>query len=68
MKKCVFALALLLLGVGTFTSCGSDEPKKVVAQDPSNLDYNSSNAGNWNSYAHLVARLLVNDSKTLLRA
>ena len=68
MKKCVFALALLLSGVGTFTSCGSDEPKKVVAQDPSNLDYNSSNAGNWNSYAHLVARLLVNDSKTLLRA
>gem|GEM_PF-5017712 len=38
MKKCVFALALALLlsGVGTFTSCGSDEPKKVVAQDPSN--------------------------------
>ena len=68
MKKCVFALALLLSGAGVLASCDKDEPKVVENVDPTNLDYNSTNAGNWTSYADLVARLLVNDSKTLLRA
>lgn len=68
MKKCVFALALLLSGAGVLASCDKDEPKVLENVDPTNLDYNSTNAGNWTSYADLVARLLVNDSKTLLRA
>ena len=58
MKKCVFALALLLSGAGVLASCDKDEPKVVENVDPTNLDYNSTNAGNWTSYADLVARLL----------
>ena len=65
---CSLALALLLSDAGVLASCDKDAPKVVENVDPTNLDYNSTNAGNWTSYADLVARLLVNDSKTLLRA
>ena len=41
MKKCVFALALLLSGAGVLASCDKDEPKVVENVDPTNLDYNS---------------------------
>ena len=72
MKKYVLAIAILLTGTTCFTACDKDnnEPQKkeIEKQDPTDLDYSSTNSTSWLNYASLVAKLLQKDAKTLENA
>lgn len=63
MKKSIFYVAILMLGLAfTTTSCSSDDDNEISASD---IDYNSDNAASWHNYMKNVARLLQTDATNL---
>lgn len=78
MKKNLFFLGALLVGMTTLVACGDDDNNKstdntreqemeiinqIDADD--NVDYTSSNATAWGNYMRAVGALLVQDATTL---
>ncbi len=79
MKKNLFILGALLVGMTTLVACGDDDNNKgsdktqreqeleIIAQIDAddNVDYTSSNATAWGNYMRAVGALLVQDATTL---
>lgn len=78
MKKNLFILGTLLVGMTTLVACGDDDNNKSTdntrAQEleiinqidaDDNVDYTSSNATAWGNYMRAVGTLLVQDATTL---
>lgn len=78
MKKNLFLLGLLAIGMTSFTACSDDDDdnkkdntqkteSEIIAEidDEDNVDYTSANATAWGNYMRAVDSLLVNDATTL---
>ena len=75
MKKNVFVISLLAMGLG-FTACNNDNNEKPgipegtadVTIDENNIDVTAQNIGTWTQYATAVANLLAKDASDLNKA